>query len=147
MTFIKEINPTEIAFVTWINSNPASYHYLDMEKFYFFVSTILKHKKTEGKKWTTREYFSKRCAINNSMSNECIGYYYKELRTIYDYSLCTKKYHSKVYYSNLYAEKEYVLKKAINNVIECVEVDKDTFKKGNINNSDFLKLVNKEKTI
>lgn len=60
MKNMKYINPVQVAFTNWLNEYPNSGHPLDMERFYCFVATAIRYRKS-SRKWINKEYFFKQC--------------------------------------------------------------------------------------
>lgn len=67
MALIRFKNPTEYAFIVWLDNHPESFHPLDMDRFYCFVKSVRRY---NSKKWVNYGYFKKKIISHSPKFDE-----------------------------------------------------------------------------
>ena len=140
MGLIKYINPTEILFLTWIQSPIESFHQCDLNRFYNFIEAVVFYKKTEGSAWYNKDYFFQRCKkIKKWLDDELLDNYYHRFEIIDEYNNCKKIKFKKTKYIDSDSNQ---LACAINDEMYFVEVSFEELYMKNLSIKKFLKLYN-----
>ena len=84
MAAIRFKNPTEYAFLIWLDNFPESFHPLDMDRFYCFVRSV---KRYNSSKWLEYEYFKKKILSHSpKFDEENVELFHSKLIELIDFS-------------------------------------------------------------
>ena len=85
MATIQYKNQREYSFLVWVSNFPESMHPNDMDRFYIFVHTLIRYKRSE--KWLDFSYFQKRILKEKpNFKNTKIEYFFNELQKLIKFS-------------------------------------------------------------